>query len=288
LIALNKHDSLALLGTGSSRSSSGSCASVEAAFRRTDAVLLLPFAALLGLHLRAARQHIKSRETVVGLTRALALAIDRRDALTAGHSERVARIAVELARDIGLRDDDLSDVYLSGLLHDLGKIGLSDAILRTREPLSTGEPTDKREEAAIASRMIASLHSIAHLFPAVRHHQEHYDGSGYPDGLKGDAIPLVARILAVAERYDTMTTVGPDPHKTSHAAAREVISRGAGVQWDGRVIEALLRCHEQIRTVQERCLDEANQSALHLRHGETATNPDPGADATGGMSVALP
>jgi putative nucleotidyltransferase with HDIG domain len=263
LIALNKTTSPAHPAAGSSRSSSGSGPAGAVGFRRTDAALLLPFAALLRVQLRVSRQHQQSKELVVGLTRALAAAVDVRDAFALGHSERVARIAVELAREVGLRDEELSDVYLGGLLHDIGKIGLSDAILRKREPLTPGELSQVRQHVTIGSRMVAELRSIARILPAVLHHHERYDGTGYPDGLKGDSIPLLARILAVAESYDAMTTSGPGPLGTARETALAALSQGAGLQWDGRVVEAFFRCHGRIRAIQERTLEESQTAVWH-------------------------
>jgi putative nucleotidyltransferase with HDIG domain len=263
LIALNKTINPALPAPGSSRPSSGSGRAGEARFRRTDAALLLPFAALLGAQLRAARQHRESQEVLVGLTRALAAAVDLRDAFALGHSERVARIAVELAREVGLSDDELIDVYLTGLLHDIGKIGLPDAVLRKRAPLTPSELSQVRQHVILGSRMVSALHAMARLTPAVLHHHERYDGTGYPDGLKGDSIPLVARILAVAESYDAMTTSGLGPVEAARGNALEALAQGADRQWDGRVVEALLRCHDRIRAIQERCLNESQDSAWH-------------------------
>jgi HD-GYP domain-containing protein (c-di-GMP phosphodiesterase class II) len=261
LIALNKTTCPAPPAPGSSRSAAESAGAGEPHFRRTDAALLLPFAALLGAGLRASRQHQQSKELMVGLTRALAAAVDVRDAFTAGHSERVARIAVELARQVGIADDELSDVYLSGLLHDVGKIGVSDSILRKREPLTAGEYSHLREHVTIGSRMMAELHPIAHLLPAVLHHHERYDGTGSPDGLKGDSIPLVARILAVAESYDAMTTSGPGSIETARERAVAILSQGAGFQWDARVIGAFFDCYDRIRAIHERSLIETANAA---------------------------
>src|SRR4051794_40861000 len=165
------------------------------------------------------------------MTRTLATAIDARESLVAGHSERVARIAVELARELGLQEDELSDVYLGGLLHDIGKIGVSDAILRKRSPLTPGELAHIQQHVTIGSHLLAELRPIAHLLPAVLHHHERYDGTGYPDGLKGDTIPFLARILAVAESYDAMTMFGPGRSGCDGAQAEEILTRGANLQW---------------------------------------------------------
>ena len=218
----------------------------SAHFRRTDAALLLPFAALMGVHLRAWRRQQESKGLMVGLARSLAAAVDSRDAFVAGHSERVARIAVELGRELGLRADELCDVYLGGLLHDLGKVGLRDSVLRKHDPLTPEEFAHVRQHVAIGDKFLADLRPIAHILPAVRHHHERYDGTGYPDGLRGEAIPLMARILAVAEGFDAMINASPGRQDLPVERAEEILSRGADEQWDGRVVAAYFRCRDRI------------------------------------------
>jgi hypothetical protein len=259
IIALNK--SVSTASPGSSRGSSGSGTAGEAAFRRTDAALLMPFAALLAVHGRAARRNHQQRELMVGLTRSLAAAVDLRDTYSSGHSERVARIAVELARELGLQEKELSDVYLSGLLHDVGKIGLCDSILRKSTPLTPGESSHLRQHVTIGSHLLAELPSIAHLLPAVLHHHERYDGTGYPHGLKGDSIPLLARILAVAESYDAITSAVAGCAESPPATVEETLSQGANLQWDGRVVAAFFRCRDRIRAIHHRGLGYAFDAA---------------------------
>jgi HD-GYP domain-containing protein (c-di-GMP phosphodiesterase class II) len=258
LIALNKSGNPGSSAPpGSSHDSSTASLSAAASFRRSDAAALLPFAALLGVHIRAWRRHQQFKELLVGLTRSLAAAVDARDTFVAGHSERVARIAVELARELGLEEDELSDVYLSGLLHDVGKIGISDSLLRKRDPLTPEELSQLRQHVTIGSHFLSELHPIAHLLPAVLHHHERYDGTGYPDGLKGDTIPFLARILAVAESYDAMTALLPEPARPAREEVEAILSRGADVQWDGRVIAAFFRCYDRILAAQQRGLGES-------------------------------
>jgi HD-GYP domain-containing protein (c-di-GMP phosphodiesterase class II) len=261
---------------GSSRGSSGPIMAEVAPFRRTDAVLLLPMAALLGVQLRASRRHQQFKGLLLGLTRSLAAATDARDIFIAGHSERVARISVELGRELGLQKDELSDLYLCGLLHDIGKIGVRDSILRKVDPLAPEEVAHLRQHVTIGHNLLASLRPFAHLLPAVLHHHERYDGTGYPDGLKGDAIPFFARILAVAESYDAMMSCGPDhdPAATAPGEVEETLSKGADHQWDGRVIAAFFRCRDRIRAVGPVSPDESLQDALDaaLRHADVESN----------------
>jgi hypothetical protein len=300
VIALNKKATATPHGhAGQPDPGEGSSGAAEAGpvtvFRRTDAALLLPFAALLGVHLRASRKHQQVKGLLVGLTRSLARAVDARDAFVAGHSERVARIAVELGRELGLNEDELSDLYLGGLLHDVGKIGVSDSILRKRDPLTPEELALVRQHVTIGYNLLAELRPIAHLLPAVLHHHERYDGTGYPDGLKGDTIPFLARILAVAECYDAMTSPGPARPGPAREPVEDVLARGADLQWDGRVIAAFFRCRDRIHAIEERgfgeSLRDALDAALHHAdndsHGSSMLAHDPPSPVRPGSEGAL-
>ena len=241
-------------------------------FRRTDAALLLPFASLIGLQVRASRRYSYIKDLLVGLTRALTAAIDAKDAYTYGHSERVARAAVELGRELGLKEDELSDIYLTGLLHDIGKIGVRDDVLTKRGPLTDDEFKHIQQHVVIGHRILADVHAIEHLLPGVLHHHERYDGKGYPEGLKGDSIPLLARILAVADSFDAMST--SRPYRTAMPLERvdEILRQGGGTQWDPLVIDAYVRCSDRLKAVRERGIGESLRDALDgaLRHGKHA------------------
>jgi HD-GYP domain-containing protein (c-di-GMP phosphodiesterase class II) len=238
--------------SGSSVDSPEPVATGTIAFRRTDAALLLPMAALLGVHLRASRRHRRFKGLLVQLTRALATAIDARDSVVAGHSERVARIAVELGRELGLQEEELSDLYLAGLLHDIGTLGLPESILCKRGPLSPEERERVRQHATIGHNLLAEFRPIAHILPAVLHHRERHDGSGSPDGLKGDTIPFLARILAVADCYESLLSLHPDHPEPSVEHVEEILCQGADIRWDARVVAALSRCGDRIQAVRHR------------------------------------
>jgi HD-GYP domain-containing protein (c-di-GMP phosphodiesterase class II) len=239
-------------------------------FRRTDAALLLPFASLIGLQGRGARRYHQIKDLLVGLTRALTAAIDAKDAYTYGHSERVARAAVELGRELGLQEDELSDIYLAGLLHDIGKIGVRDDVLTKRGPLTDEEFKHIQQHVVIGHRILADLHAIEHLLPGVLYHHERYDGKGYPEGLQGDAIPLLARILAVADSYDAMSTSRPYRTAMPPEKVDEILRQGGGTQWDPLVVDAYARCRDRLKAVRERGIGESLRNALDgaLRHGQ--------------------
>lgn len=244
----------------------------EAGFQRSDAALLTPFASLLGFFLRSAARYRDLKDLLVGVTRSLTAAIDAKDAYTYGHSERVARIAVELAREMALPADELSDVYLAGLLHDIGKIGIRDAVLAKKEPLTPEDLAHIREHVLIGYRILADLTPIRHLLSGVLYHHERYDGTGYPEGRAGEAIPQLARIIAVADGYDAMTTSRPYRDALPPERAEAALIEGAGTQWDRQVIDAFLRCRAQVRTIRQRGIGESLRHALDgaLRVGGAA------------------
>ncbi len=241
-------------------------------FRRSDAALLLPFASLIGLQSRASRRYLHIKDLLVGLTRSLTAAIDAKDAYTYGHSERVARAAVELGRELGLQEDELSDIYLTGLLHDIGKIGVRDEVLTKRGPLTDEEFKHIQQHVVIGHRILAGLSAIEHLLPGVLYHHERYDGKGYPEGLQGDAIPLLARILAVADSFDAMSTSRPYRTAMPFEKVDEILRNGGGTQWDPVVIQAYIRCRDRLKAVRERGIGESLRDALDgaLRHGQRA------------------
>jgi HD-GYP domain-containing protein (c-di-GMP phosphodiesterase class II) len=231
-------------------------------FSRSDVMLLLPFASLVGLHVRATQSYLYIKDILIGLTRALTAAIDAKDAYTYGHSERVARAAVELGRELGLQEGEQNDIYLAGLLHDIGKIGVRDAILSKREPLTDEELAQIRQHPVIGHRILADLHAIAHLLPGVLYHHEQYDGSGYPEGLKQDAIPFLARILAVADSFDAMNTSRPYRAAMPPERVDQILRAGAGTQWDPRVIDAYFRCRDRLVAIRQRGLGASLGAAL--------------------------
>ncbi len=148
----------------------------------------------------------RMRSTSVGAIRALAVALDARDPYTAGHSERVSNLAVAIGRQMGLGDDDLEVLRLGGLLHDIGKIGVADEILLKTSALTPDEEEAIREHPRTGARILKSVPFLAPHLPIVELHHERPDGLGYPHGLAGDAIPVLARIVRVADAFDAMTS----------------------------------------------------------------------------------
>jgi HD-GYP domain-containing protein (c-di-GMP phosphodiesterase class II) len=186
------------------------------------------------------------KDSLVGMVRCLSTALDARDPCTAGHSERTARIAVRLGKQMQLSSRAQSDLYLAGLLHDIGKIGTPDAVLLKATQLTAEETAQMREHVLIGDRIVADVKPFAPLRAGVRNHHEHFDGTGYPDGLAGADIPLVARVLAVADACDAM--MSPRRYRALLTPPRidACFKKLSGKQWDPEVVAAFMECSADV------------------------------------------
>ena len=191
-------------------------------------------------------------ETTFASMEALARAIDARDASTFGHSARVAAISVEIAEGMTLSSKDREALRRSALLHDIGKIGVEDKVLRKPGPLSDTEANDMREHPRIGYDMLKGLRFLQPSLPGVLYHHERWDGAGYPTGLTGTAIPLLVRILAVADVFDALTSDRPYREGLSFDAATAAIRVEAGLQFDPDVVTAFLTRRSAIDAVLRR------------------------------------
>ena len=170
----------------------------------------------------------------------LANALEAKDAYTCGHSMRVARLARQLARGAGLPHGAADTIGQAALLHDLGKIGVPEGILRKPGPLTTEEWEIMRRHPLTGAQIVAPLEFFDEGAVIVRHHHERLDGSGYPDGLVGDTIPVGARIVAVADVYDALTSGRPYRARLSHAEALEILQEERGRTLDERLVGLLI------------------------------------------------
>jgi response regulator RpfG family c-di-GMP phosphodiesterase len=171
---------------------------------------------------------------------ALAAALDTRDSETQGHSARVSDYTVAIARRMGVREPELTEIRHGALLHDVGKIGIPDAILRKPGKLSPEEWVEMKRHPGIGHRILAGISFLERSLPIVISHQERFDGSGYPQGLKGEEIPLGARIFAVVDTLDAMTSDRPYRKALTYLDAREEIIRNSGIQFDPEVVKVFL------------------------------------------------
>ena len=187
------------------------------------------------------KQLIDELDSAEGAFMALALTIEARDPSTNGHCERLARYAVDLGTALGLSGDDLGALHRGGYLHDVGKVGVPDAVLLKPGPLSPAELEVMRRHPEIGDSLCAPLQSLRRVRPIIRHHHERLDGSGYPGNLRGDEVPLLAQIVAIVDVYDALTTDRPYRRALPHAAAVRELQEGAGAgQYNARFVEAFL------------------------------------------------
>lgn len=188
---------------------------------------------------------------------ALATALDTRDSETLGHSLRVAAYTVAVARRMGVPEADLTDIYRGALLHDVGKIGIPDAILRKPGRLTPEEWNEMRRHPELGYRILEGIDFLDQAREIVLSHQERYDGKGYPRGLSGKAIPLGARIFAVVDTMDAMTSDRPYRKALSYDDARAEIRRYGGTQFDPDVVRTFLEISdEEWQAIQKRVLEE--------------------------------
>jgi HD-GYP domain-containing protein (c-di-GMP phosphodiesterase class II) len=220
-------------------------------FGTVEANLIGSIATILGTHARNIELYDEHDELLIGFVRSLVSTLDAKDPYTRGHSERVALLARRLGQQIGLETSDLEDIYLSGLLHDIGKVGVDDRILAKPGQLTEEEFRQIQQHPMIGYQILCQLRNLSRILPGVRNHHEAFNGRGYPDKLKGDGIPLMARIIAVADSYDAMVSDRPYRKGMPIERLEEIFRRGAGEQWDSRVIDAYFQVRDDFRQLCE-------------------------------------
>jgi putative two-component system response regulator len=176
---------------------------------------------------------------------ALANAIDVRDPYTRGHVERVTAYAQVIAQQMGCRNELIEQIRFGSILHDIGKIVIQDEVLSKSTPLTSEEWQKMRQHPITGAEMIKDITYLAAAAPIIRHHHERWDGSGYPDGLKGEEIPLGARIVAVADSFDAMSIDRPYRNGRALEEAYEEILKCSGTHFDPQVVKAFQRAWEQ-------------------------------------------
>ncbi|MBU0495069.1 MAG: response regulator [Chloroflexi bacterium] len=223
-----------------------SCASIRpSAFDENSVRMLSTLASTIAIALQnaAAYQNLKvfNLQVIASLTTAL----EARDPYTRGHSERVSRFAVAIAHELGLSDQEIELLRTAGLLHDIGKVRVSDLILNKPGPLTEQEWERMKQHPVVGARIVEDVTSLRDIAPAIRFHHEDFDGRGYPEGLSGRNIPILARVLAVADSFEAMTANRAYRQGFALDKALTILNAGRGQQWDPHVVDIWYRVVEQ-------------------------------------------
>lgn len=212
----------------------------EGHFTPEDRDLLISLAHQVAPAIENARMYETLRDTFYGVSMALAEALEKRDYYTGGHTNRVSKHCLDIAGYIGLGEKTMESLWLASILHDIGKIGVSDKVLQKPGRLDDDEFRDMSRHSQYGSEILSHIKIHRSIIPGVRGHHEQYDGSGYPDELAGDQIPLIARIITVADAYDAMTSDRPYRRALSHKSAIAELQRCKGKQFDPDIVDAFV------------------------------------------------
>jgi len=195
------------------------------------------------LKVKQLTDELENAETVLF---SLALGVEAKDPYTEGHIFRVATLALKLGRRLGLSAEHQESLWKGGILHDIGKIGVPDAILNKAGRLTPEEEAQMQVHVIVGERICQPLRSIRYLLPVIRHHHEKFDGTGYPDGLRGEAIPITARIVGIVDMYDALITDRPYRSRLSRQEAFGILRAGAADRTlDPALVASLIAMVEQ-------------------------------------------
>lgn len=207
---------------------------------------------ILAVHLINQRQFRDLQRTFEGTVRSLVAALDAKDVYTGGHSFRVADLAAALAIRLGYDETETQRIRMAGTLHDIGKIGVEDAVLLKPGGLSEMEFDKIKRHPLLGYEILKDIPGFRDILPAVRHHHESWDGRGYPDGLRGETIPRDAQILGVADAFDAMVSDRPYRQGMPLERVIEILRNGRGEQWAADVVDALIECDDLLEEYSRR------------------------------------
>jgi putative nucleotidyltransferase with HDIG domain len=212
-------------------------------FDEEDISLFTSLADQVAIALDNARLYQELEDMFFQTAESLADAIEKRDPYTGGHTQRVTQYSLITARHLQLKPVEMKWLKISAVLHDIGKIGIDDQILRKPDRLNPEEFNEIKRHATMGAEIIDHIKHLKNIIPGVKYHHEQLDGTGYPDGLKGEKIPIIAKIVAVADTYDAMTTDRPYRKGLSKEVAIKELRKCSGTQFDQEVVEAFIRAY---------------------------------------------
>jgi len=210
-------------------------------FANDDETLLVNISSQTAIAIENFSLNEDAEKTYLETITALAMAVEAKDPYSRGHIDRVSGYAQRLGREMGMDEETMKILKNGAVLHDVGKIGVRDDVLRKNAPLNEDEQNEMRQHVIIGVNIIKPIRSMSALCDLVRYHQEFYDGNGYPDGLKGEQIPLTARMIKVCDAYDAMTTDRSYRKGLSRDEARKELALKSGSEFDPKVVESFLK-----------------------------------------------
>jgi putative nucleotidyltransferase with HDIG domain len=216
----------------------------ENGFDEEDLSLFLSLSDQVAIALDNARLYQELEEMFFQTAESLADAIEKRDPYTGGHTQRVTQYSLATARRLRLNPDEMKWLKISAVLHDIGKIGIDDQLLQKPDRLNPEEYNEIKRHADMGVEIIDHIRQLKHIIPGIKYHHEQLDGTGYPEGLKGENIPMIAKIVAVADTYDAMTTDRPYRKGLSKELAIKELRRCSGTQFDQEVVGAFINAYE--------------------------------------------
>jgi HD-GYP domain-containing protein (c-di-GMP phosphodiesterase class II) len=209
-------------------------------FDEGDLEILVTLAHQIAATIYSAQLYEDLEASYLSAVRALANSLDAKDTYTRGHSERVARYSMEIGRVMNLTTDEIKTLHIGALLHDIGKIGISESIINKSSRLTDNEFETIKTHPSRGASIIEPAKFLKEKLPLIKYHHERFDGKGYPDGLKGTDIPMLARIICVADSYDAMTSKRAYRDTMPRVEARNELIRCSGSQFDPKVVTAFL------------------------------------------------
>ena len=218
---------------------------LEGNFTEEDLEMVQALANQVAIAIENASIYQEMRLAFLGVTTALAEALEKRDTYTGGHTRRVNEYSVAIARKIGMPEDEMDTLRLAAIMHDIGKIGVSDQVLRKPGRLDDAEFEEMSRHPEVGVEIIAHLTQLESVVPGVLYHHEYFNGSGYPHKKSGDDIPLIARIIAVADAFDAMTSDRPYRKALPVEKALAELERCSGQQFDPAAVRAFVEAHDE-------------------------------------------